>query len=141
MFPSVRKTSCVTSTDEKLRRQDVKCEASIVTLWASSTTNTLPVCTSARTKRRETISNRPQADEGSIKGSERSMIVSCPAANRLLDDFGFGFLSINELSIDKRCSKPDNWAGLNFFFCSSSSLTNARYVYFSPSVRRIVYQS
>lgn len=47
------------------------------TLWASSTTNTLPAFPrSALVKIRVTISNNPQADFGSIKGSERSTIVS-----------------------------------------------------------------
>jgi hypothetical protein len=53
------------------------------TLCASSTNNTLPALPrSALVKIRVTISNNPQADFGSIKGSERSTMVNCPGLNR-----------------------------------------------------------
>lgn len=94
-----------------------------LTLCASSTTSTFPVSTLARTNNLVIISKSPHADVGSMKGSERSMIVSWPAANRegAARCSPRGRLSRKASSSAVRCSKPASCAGLNFFFRSWSS--------------------
>lgn len=88
-----------------------------LTLCASSTTNTFPVPTSARAKNLVKISNKPHADPGSMNGSDRSTIVSSPAAKR--EGYRDGRVSMKELSKERRCSRPAVCAGLKVF---SSSL-------------------
>lgn len=108
-----------------------------LTLCASSTTNTLPVSTSARVNRRTRISKRPQADTESMKGSDRSMMVIWPGTNRDVC-FGCFFLSnMNAFSRDIRCSSPATCAGLKLRLRVLSSVWKAEYVNFSPKSRRM----